>query len=178
VRSLESLLLRQELVRTNPALRSGLVFAGANQTAVGHGSAFLTAFDASELDLHRVDLVVLSACETGLGQVERGEGVRGLQRAFQLAGARTAVTSLWKVSDNATQALMTRFHRNLWASKSDAPLGKLAALREAQLWLIQEGPKRPELLRGGLHRPDLAPREGRPVSPFYWAAFVLSGDWR
>ena len=142
---------------------------------MGQGDAFLTAMEASNLDLSRVDLAVLSACETGLGKVEGGEGVLGLQRAFQLAGARTAVTSLWKVPDAATRALMTRFHHNLWVRN----LAKLEALREAQVWLIAEGPKDPELgLRSGLKLPDEERRVGDGVSPFYWAAFVLSGDWR
>ena len=179
-RALEALLFRRNLVRANPALRSGLVFAGANYQAPGQGSAFLTALEASELDLSRVDLAVLSACETGLGQVRAGEGVLGLQRAFQLAGARTTVTSLWKVPDAATQALMIRFHRNLWQDRMGAQrMGKLEALREAQLWLLKEGRKHPELnLRSGLVRPNLGLREVDAASPFYWAAFVLSGDWR
>jgi CHAT domain-containing protein len=67
---------------------------------------------------------------------------------------------------------MVRFHTNLWQKR----MGKLEALREAQLWLLREGAQRPELLRGGLQRPDT--RRAGPVSPFYWAAFVLSGDWR
>jgi CHAT domain-containing protein/tetratricopeptide (TPR) repeat protein len=174
-RSLDDLGFSRELVTSNPALRSGLVFAGANYAALGRENAFLTAMEASELDLHRVDLAVLSACETGLGKVEAGEGMLGLQRAFQLAGARTAVTSLWKVPDAATQVLMTRFHGNLW----EKHMGKLEALREAQLWMIKEGSKHAELdLRGGLVRPEFKPREGDAVSPFYWAAFILSGDWR
>jgi CHAT domain-containing protein/Tfp pilus assembly protein PilF len=174
-RSLDSLLLHPDVVTTNPALRSGLVFAGANYATVSQGNSFLTALEASDLDLHRVDLAVLSACETGLGKIEGGEGVLGLQRAFQLAGARTTVTSLWKVPDSATQALMTRFHRNLWQRK----MSKLEALREAQVWMIQEGRNHPELgLRGGLERPEPKSNERDPVSPFYWAAFVLSGDWR
>ena len=174
-RSLWDMLFRRDLVRSNPAVRSGLVFAGADYAAVGQGNAFLTAMEASNLDLSRVDLAVLSACETGLGKVEGGEGVLGLQRAFQLAGARTAVTSLWKVPDAATRALMTRFHHNLWVRN----LAKLEALREAQVWLIAEGPKDPELgLRSGLKLPDEERRVGDGVSPFYWAAFVLSGDWR
>jgi CHAT domain-containing protein len=169
------LLFRPDVVTANPALRSGLAFAGANREAVGRGTPFLTAFEASELDLRRVDLAVLSACETGRGQVRSGEGVLGLQRAFQLAGARTAVTSLWKVDDLATQALMTRFHRNLWEKR----MGKLEALREAQVWLVNEGWKHPELkLRSGLVRPDAKLKEGDAVSPFFWAAFILSGDWR
>jgi CHAT domain-containing protein len=95
-----------------------------------------------------------------------------LQRALQVAGARTAVTSLWKVPDVATKELMARFHRNLWQQS----MGKLEALREAQLWLLREGPNRPELLRSGLERAEAA-RRGEPLNPFYWAAFVLSGDW-
>jgi CHAT domain-containing protein/tetratricopeptide (TPR) repeat protein len=174
-RSLRMLRLRPDVVTANPALRSGLAFAGANREAVGRGTSFLTAFEASELDLRRVDLAVLSACETGRGQVRSGEGVLGLQRAFQLAGARTAVTSLWKVDDLATQALMTRFHSNLWEKR----MGKLEALREAQLWLVNEGWKHPELnLHRGLVRPVVELKKGDAVSPFYWAAFVLSGDWR
>jgi CHAT domain-containing protein len=172
--SLETTLFRRDLL-TNPALRSGLVFAGANYQITGQSDAFFTALEASELDLRRVDLAVLSACETGLGTVTDGEGVLGLQRAFQLAGARTAVTSLWKVPDAATQVLMTRFHRNLWEKK----MPKLEAMRECQLWMIHDGWKYPELgLRGGLERPEPKRNEGDAVSPFYWAAFVLSGDWR
>jgi CHAT domain-containing protein len=175
LRSLDGVLFRTEMVTANPALRSGLVFAGANYAALGQGTAFLTALEASELDFRRVDLAVLSACETGLGKVEAGEGVLGLQRAFQLAGARTAVTSLWKVPDTTTQALMTRFHRNLWEKKM--PKGE--ALRQAQLWLLNEGWRHPELkLRGELMRPEPTLKEGDAVSPFYWAAFVLSGDWQ
>jgi CHAT domain-containing protein/Tfp pilus assembly protein PilF len=174
----DSLLHRPDLVRVNPGLRSGLVFAGANRTALGKGDAFLTALEVAEMELQRVDLAVLSACETGLGQVHGGEGVLGLQRAFQVAGARTAVTSLWKVDDQATEVLMTRFHQNLWEKK----MGKLESLREAQLWLLKEGWKDPQLkLRGDVFRPadkEVKLKEGDPVSPFFWAAFVLSGDWR
>jgi CHAT domain-containing protein/tetratricopeptide (TPR) repeat protein len=175
LRSLGALGLRPELFGANPALRSGLVFAGANHEPTGGGNAFLTAMEVGEMDLRRVDLAVLSACETGLGKVEGGEGVLGLQRALQVAGARTAVTSLWKVPDAATQALMTRLHSNLWQKK----MAKAEALREAQLWLLKEGRRHPELaLRSGLVRPEPKKNEAETVSPFYWAAFVLSGDWR
>jgi len=173
-RAFDTLLSDRDIVVSIPEVRSGLVFAGANYATVGQGDSFLTALEASELDLTRVDLAVLSACETGLGKVEGGEGVLGLQRAFQLAGARTAVTSLWKVSDAATRALTTRFHRNLWEKR----MGKLEALHEAQIWLIREGPAHPELLRAGLVFPYSEGKERDPRSPFYWAAFILSGDWR
>jgi CHAT domain-containing protein/Tfp pilus assembly protein PilF len=173
-RALEGLLFNQPLVVTNPAVRSGLVFAGANWGAVGQGTAFLTALEASELDLRRVDLAVLSACETGRGEVTGGEGVLGLQRGFQEAGAQTCVTSLWKVDDAATQALMKEFYRNLWQKK----LGKLEALRQAQLAML----RRYDATEKGLRGLDLPSDSRNPSahagSPYYWAAFVLSGDWR
>jgi CHAT domain-containing protein len=173
---------REDVPVLYPGLLSGLVWAGANDpvkdVATGVldlGAGVMTAEEVEALSLAGCELVVLSACETGLGQVAGGEGVLGLQRAFQLAGARTVVASLWKVDDQATQALLTRFHRNLWEKK----MAKLEALREAQIWLIREGSKHPELgLRGGLKRPEPKLMDGDSVSPFYWAAFVLSGDWR
>ena len=176
--SAEVLSVLEDVVTANPALRSGLVFSGANHSPLGTGDSFLTALEAAELDLRRVDLAVLSACETGLGKNQEGEGMLGLQRAFQVAGVRTTVTSLWKVPDTATQALMTRFHSNLWEKKRDTPLGKLEALREAQLWLIREGATNRDLLRSGLTLPEPKAKDGDAVSPYFWAAFVLSGDWR
>jgi CHAT domain-containing protein len=122
-------------------------------------------------------LATLSACETGLGETAGGEGLLGLQRAFQIAGTQTVITSLWKVSDSATQAMMDRFYRRLWAAKD--PMGRLAALHEAQLWVLEgarltdDGKTRGLDLDGG-HAAD---RDGR-LPPYYWAAFVLSGDWR
>jgi CHAT domain-containing protein len=116
-----------------------------------------------------VELAVLSACETGLGEVAGGEGVLGLQRAFQVAGARTTITSLWKVDDLATKQLMERFYDNYWRKN----LGTLEALREAQLFLLQEGVKR------GMVRVE-QPKDLTPprTPPYYWAPFVLAGDWR
>ena len=121
----------------------------------------------SYLDLSKVDTVVLSACETGLGEVAGGEGMLGLQRAFQVAGAKTCVASLWKVPDRATASLMQRFYENLWVKK----MGKLEALREAQIWMLRDNGNR------GLAIPD-QPTDGVSLPPYYWAAFVLSGDWR
>jgi CHAT domain-containing protein len=158
-------------------LLSGLVLAGANQRYDdGKEDGILTSLEVADLDLSHVRLATLSACETGLGQSAGGEGLLGLQRAFQTAGAKTVVASLWKVSDKATQALMTRFYDNLWHKK----MSKIEALREAQLWLLHEGPKQPGLLRGLDFAPDPAanPAEVVGVSPRFWAAFVLSGDWR
>jgi CHAT domain-containing protein len=164
--------LRSAVERDAPELRSGLVLAGGR-------SGRLTALEVSGLNLTRADLVVLSACETGLGQTERGEGVLGLQRAFLLAGARGVVASLWEVPDEATEALMTRLYANLWQRKRT----RLEALRDAQLWLLKEGRRHPEVVRGlarrGAAREDATPlARGDRLPPLYWAAFVLSGDWR
>jgi CHAT domain-containing protein len=73
---------------------------------------------------------------------------------------------------------MTRFHRNLWEKPGATALGKVAALREAQLWLLREGATHPELLRGLERERDRPAAPAGPLAPFYWAAFVLSGDWR
>jgi CHAT domain-containing protein len=88
----------------------------------------------------------------------------GLQRSFQVAGARSVVASLWQVDDAATQTLMVEFYRNLWERR----LPTLDALRQAQL----------ALLRGDLFRPPGAASLDTPLPPKYWAAFALSGDWR
>ena len=122
------------------------------------------------MDLRHVELATLSACESGQGVVAAGEGVLGLQRAFQMAGAQTVLATLWSVDDQATRALLARFYENLWRKK----VGKLVALREAQLWMLQEGQRR------GLIREVDAGQDATPARtpPYYWAAFVLSGDWR
>ena len=80
-------------------------------------------------------MALLSACPTGLGELKEGDGVMGLQRAFQLAGARTTVTSLWQVSDEATSSLMIRFYDN----KLRKRMPTLDSLREAQLWVLNHG---------------------------------------
>ena len=137
----------------NPMLLSGVVLAGANVGGSGGGEdGILTAEEVVGLDLRSAELVVLSACETGLGEVQDGEGVLGLRRAFALAGARSLVLSLWKVPDQETSALMKGFYGAL-ATESPAD-----ALRSAQLGLIAS-------LRA----------EGKEAHPFSWAAFVVSG---
>src|SRR5262249_41639097 len=132
---------RQEVVGFNPGLLSGLALSGANRGARSGSSAnsasedsddgIITALEVASLDLHGVDLVTLSACETGLGKAAGGEGMLGLQRAFQVAGARSCVSSLWSVDDAATQTMMTEFYKRLW--DKDHPVRKLEALRQAQL---------------------------------------------
>lgn len=173
---------RASATARNPLLLSGVVLAGANRKDdVVSGSSFLddgilTAEEIADADLRNTELVVLSACETGLGEVAGGEGVFGLQRSFALAGARSTVASLWQVSDSATKALMTRFFENLWRKK----LPKAVALREAQIWLLREGIKHHEIWRGAdvitTERSESGARKGLPLR--YWAAFTLSGDWR
>ena len=150
----------------HPGLLSGLVFAGVNRSDRRPEETILTALEVAELELGQVELVVLSACDTGRGQVAGGEGVLGLQRAFQLAGARSVVVSLWRVPDEETHQLMREFYRRVWSNK---PVPRVEALRQAQLWMLENWK-----LRGGLELP--APQGSPP--PYVWAAFVLSGDWR
>jgi hypothetical protein len=160
----------------NPGLLSGLAFAGANTPPeAGKDDGILTALEVSSLDLSKLDTVVLSACETGLGQVAGGEGLLGLQRSFQVAGAKTVVASLWKVPDAATSRLMQRFYENMW----DKKMGKLAALREAQIFLLRDQSNRGLMLASPQKLPTDKPADtAAGLSPYYWAAFVLSGDWR
>ena len=133
---------------------SGLALAGANNTPdADHDDGILTAAEVESLDLRGVDLALLSACETGLGNVAGGEGLLGLQRAFQVAGARSVVASLWQVSDDATRALMERFYDNLWQKE----MSRLESLREAQLWMLKEGQHR-GLVRTDQPKPDNDPK--------------------
>ncbi|MBY0231493.1 MAG: CHAT domain-containing protein [Gemmataceae bacterium] len=166
----------EEIDGWHPLLLSGLALAGANRVPKeGEEDGILTALEVSETDLTRLELCVLSACETGLGPVAGGEGLLGMQRAFQAAGARSVVASLWQVSDGATQELMSDFARLAWDPKRKASLA--SALREAQLAMM-----RGEGADGRTRGPGKAVKvgEGRAarLHPFYWAAFVLSGDWR
>jgi CHAT domain-containing protein len=137
----------------NPLLRAGLAFAGINENAPFFGQldtrndGVLTAMEVLDLDLTGTQLAVLSACETGLGEIHEGEGVYGLRRAFQEAGVREVVTSLWEVSDAGTQALMTAMYARL--AEGMAPR---EALREAQRELAA------------------SPRWGYP---YVWAAFMM-----
>jgi CHAT domain-containing protein/tetratricopeptide (TPR) repeat protein len=146
----------------DPRLRSGLALAGANRwkerADKGLSDGLLTALEVEDLDLWGTELVVLSACETALGEVQVGEGVLGLRRAFQLAGARTVLASLWKVPDRETEQLMAGFFGR-WLQGA----GKAEALRQAQLGLIRD------LRQSGDPRLREAP-------PLYWAAFVCHGQ--
>jgi CHAT domain-containing protein/Flp pilus assembly protein TadD len=165
----------------SPLALSGLVFAGANQTGneAADDRGILTAEGLIGLRLEGLELAVLSACETGLGEAGGGEGVYGLQRAFHVAGCRDVVASLWKVNDGATQALMALFYRNLWEKKMSAA----EALRQAQLTLYRN-PTAVEVARNrgvDFSESDL-PREaekplekGKHSPTAHWAAFTFSG---
>lgn len=136
----------------NVLSRSGLALAGANQKNDGQGNdGIFTALEASGLDLHGTKLVVLSACETGGGEVQSGEGVYGLRRALVLAGAESQIISLWKVNDFATRDLMVDFYETLQKG-----VGRAEALKQVQLSLI---------------------RNKEHSHPYFWAAFILSGQW-
>src|SRR5215472_8560592 len=136
----------------NPLLRSGLALAGANlRRSEENDDGILTAAEVAQMDLRGTQLVVLSACETGVGDVQNGEGVYGLRRALVLAGAETQVASLWKVADDATKDLMVEYYERLLKGE-----GRSAALREAQRTMLNSTAR---------------------SHPYYWAAFVPIGHW-
>jgi CHAT domain-containing protein len=143
---------------TNPLLLSGLAFAGANRPSrqAGQDSGILTAEEVSALHLQGTEWAVLSACDTGVGQTTSGEGVLGLRRAFQVAGVKTVIMSLWSVQDRATRDWMVA----LYQARLDR-LDTAQAVQHASLTQLRD-------------------RKAKRLSthPFYWAAFVAAGDWR
>ncbi|MDO8365949.1 MAG: CHAT domain-containing protein, partial [Saprospiraceae bacterium] len=114
-------------ISEQPMIRSGLILAGAKQAwltgkhPTGQEDGILTAYEISQMDISGTELVVLSACETGLGDIIGNEGVYGLQRAFKIAGAKYLIMSLWKVDDQSTREFMTSFYRHWLADKQDVP---------------------------------------------------------
>jgi CHAT domain-containing protein len=165
----------------SPLVLSGLVLSGANRQdeAAAADRGILTGEGLVALPLEGLELAVLSACESGLGDDGGGEGVYGLQRAFHLAGCKGVVASLWKVDDDATQALMALFYRNLW-EKKQAPA---EALRNAQLALYRSPGAAAVARKRGVDfsESDLPKAEEAPAgtakrSPTaHWAAFTFSG---
>jgi CHAT domain-containing protein len=144
----------------NPLLLSGLALAGANRRAQAQpdeDDGILTAEEVAMLDLHGVEWAVLSACDTGVGEIRAGEGVFGLRRAFQVAGARTVIMSLWSVEDQATRAWM----RALYEGRFQKGLSTADAVHQASLTVLRDRRAR-----------------GQSTLPFFWAAFVAAGDWR
>ncbi|MBN1211965.1 MAG: tetratricopeptide repeat protein [candidate division Zixibacteria bacterium] len=148
-----------EFAGENPLLLSGLFFAGANLHGKGAETAgaedgILTAYEVSTMALEGTALVVLSACETGLGQVKEGEGTYGLRRAFQMAGARTVVSALWSVPDETTAEMMGKLYlgtdNTIPERIRDLQLERISALRA----------------------------ENKPDHPFSWGAFIAIGDWK
>jgi CHAT domain-containing protein len=159
----------------NPLLRSGLILAGVKQQRSGEGEdGVLTAFEMAGLNLSGTKLVVLSACETGLGDVKRGEGLYGLRRALVLAGSESQVISLWKVSDVGTRDLMTAYYTRLQKGE-----GRAEALRQVQLAILG-GQLKGNVGSGKRETTDTGENTaGKNYRhPYYWAAFIQSGDWR
>jgi CHAT domain-containing protein/Tfp pilus assembly protein PilF len=134
----------------NPLLRSGIALSGANVRRNSDDDGVLTALEATGLDLTGTKLVVLSACETGVGDPTVGEGVYGLRRALVIAGAETQVMSLWKVDDEATRDLMTGYYKNILKHGA----GRAEGMRQAQLSALSKS---------------------STSHPYYWAAFIVSG---
>jgi CHAT domain-containing protein len=130
----------------DPLIRSGLALAGANREGM---SGVLTALEAAGLELSGTELVVLSGCETALGDSRSGEGVYGFRRTLSLAGAHTVVMSSWRIDDTATRFLMQKYYVNLIRG-----MGRATALRRAQLDLM---------------------RTAEYSDPYYWASFISSG---
>ena len=152
----------------NPLVRSGLILAGANLQDANRNQGedgVLTALEVSGLDLRGTKLVVMSACDTGKGDVANGEGVYGLRRAFTLAGSESQLFSLWEVNDWSTQALLTRYYDYVLEGR-----GRSDAWRQTQL----------DMLRGNLDA-EIDPQGLATITdtahPNYWAAFVPSGNW-
>lgn len=140
------------LKMNNPLVQSGLILAGVNRPVENRtDDGIFTALEAAGLDLYGTELVVLSACDSGVGEIRTGDGVYGLRRALVLAGSESQVMSLWRVPDRGTKELMAQFYRRLKAGE-----GRSAALRSVQLSML---------------------RNPRRAHPYFWASFIQSGDW-
>jgi CHAT domain-containing protein len=151
---------QSDVARENPLLRAGLALAGANRRNRATGDqddGILTAAEAASLDLHAADWVVLSGCDTGAGDIQAGEGVLGLRRAFEEAGARTVITSLWPVEDEDARLWMTELYADRFTRNMSTGNSVRAASRSALA--------------------TCAARHHN-THPFHWAGFTSLGDWR
>jgi len=134
----------------NPMLKSGIALSGANRAIVNQtGDGIVTGLELAGLNLHRTELVVLSACETGVGDIEEAEGVASLSKAFMLAGAKNIIMTLWRVDDEKSSLLMQKFYENIKQGVNYSN-----ALREAKLWMI---------------------KDNNSSHPYFWSGFVGSG---
>ncbi len=152
--------LRSAVNAAHPLSLCGLALAGANRRAdvpPGGEDGILTAQEIAALDLRGTQWAVLSACETGVGEVVSGEGVFGLRRAFQMAGARTMIMSLWSVEDDATR----RWMNLLYEARFAKGMSTIESVRAASLTQLTQRRE-----------------SGLSTHPYYWAAFVAAGDWR
>ena len=153
IKYLHNKILNNEKNKVNPLLKSGLLFTGASNLLDNekklNDNGWFNAFEFSLLNLRKTELVVLSACETGLGEVKNTKGIYGMQRAVKIAGAKSVIMSMWKVDDKATQKLMTSFYSN-WLDKN---MTKKEAFKAAQIKLRSEYPE-----------------------PYFWGAFVMIGN--
>jgi CHAT domain-containing protein len=139
----------------NPLLRAGLALAGANQSGLGKSGGdegLLTAMETAYLDLSGTKLVVLTSCDTGVGEMKDGEGFQGLRRALVIAGSESQVISLWPISDEAVKDVLVPYYKTLQQG-----VGRSEGLRQAQLRMVRG--------RKELHH------------PFFWAALLPSGEW-
>src|SRR6185312_9572303 len=158
-------LLGVGLGERSPMSYTGLLLAGSGLDAVAHhGSAILTGSTIAGLSLGGLYLVVLSACETGLGEYRAGEGVQALQRAFHLAGCPNVIATLWRIDDTATKVLMEEFYRQLWKNKRSP----LEALHLAQLEIYRHPERVPGVERSSSGHAHVN----------LWAGFVYSGTGR
>ena len=145
----------------HPLIKNGIVLAGANSdNNENNDDGYLTSLEAAKLNLNNTELVVLSACNTALGNIQAGNGVLGLRRALSVAGAQSTILSLWAVDDEATRAFMTSFYQKLKDGNN-----RRSALINTQ-----------KEFKNGLIQSDDPYIDW--TDEFYWGAFQLSGDWR